>query len=180
MARKQDAERVRVDRRRRDPPLSAACRGWRAHRRMSVSTRRRSQVDDLDPREAAAAGPVRRRPRLQPAGPADLHGASCTTQGRRIVFDHHDLVPELFLSRFGRSGLLLPGDPPRRAARIPARGRRDQHERVVPRDRDRARPQATRGRVRRAKRTGHRAIPAGAAGPDASRREAHTCSPTSA
>jgi glycosyltransferase involved in cell wall biosynthesis len=30
-------------------------------------------------------------------------------RGARFVFDHHDLVPELFLSRFGRGGLLYRG-----------------------------------------------------------------------
>ena len=47
-----------------------------------------------------------------------------------------------------------------------------EHERLVPGDRDHARPQAPRGRVRRAERARHRAVPAGAAGSGASRREA--------
>lgn len=38
-----------------------------------------------------------------------LVGLPLKLRGARLLFDHHDLVPELFLSRFGGGGLLLRG-----------------------------------------------------------------------
>ena len=54
---------------------------------------------------ARAAGPARRphrrRPRLQPARPAvPGRAVAAPLGGTRFVFDQHDLVPELFVSRF--------------------------------------------------------------------------------
>jgi glycosyltransferase involved in cell wall biosynthesis len=41
-----------------------------------------------------------------PPDPLILTAIPLRRQGAALVFDHHDLVPELFLSRFGRTGLL--------------------------------------------------------------------------
>ena len=52
--------------------------------------------------------PGRRGPRLQPAGPAlPRRPCGCKRRGARFVFDQHDLVPELYLSRFDRGEDLL-------------------------------------------------------------------------
>ena len=53
--------------------------------------------------------------------------------GARFVFDHHDLVPELFVSRFaGGPRLLHRVSATARAGHLPRRGRGHQHQRELP------------------------------------------------
>ena len=46
--------------------------------------------------EIVQRAPLRRRPRVQPAGPPSPRGLPLKRQGARFIFDHHDLTPELF------------------------------------------------------------------------------------
>ena len=50
---------------------------------------------------AGARAAVRRRPRRQPAGLPAARRALAARAGHRLVFDHHDLVPELYRAKFG-------------------------------------------------------------------------------
>ena len=54
----------------------------------------------------------------------------------RFVFDHHDLCPELYESRFPAEGTALPGAAGTGAPDAPDCGPGDRHERVLPGDRD--------------------------------------------
>ena len=62
---------------------------------------------------------------VQACNPPDmllLAARSLRRHGTRFIFDHHDLVPELFRSRFGgRQGPALPRRPRARAGRVPGR-----------------------------------------------------------
>ena len=53
-------------------------------------------------------------------------------RGARFVFDHHDLVPELFRSRFGRGRPAAVGERAARARDLRARRSRDLDERELP------------------------------------------------
>ena len=90
-------------------------------------------------------------------------------RGARFVFDHHDLVPELFRSRFGAGGPLLWRHGAAREGHVPAGRRRDLDERELPARRagarsrrarahdggaQRARPLALRPRRRPTRRSG--------------------------
>ena len=75
--------------------------------------------------------------------------------GTRFVFDHHDLVPELFLSRFpGRARVLYWADQVRRTAHLRSCRRGDLDERELSAGRDRARQIGCRPSGRRAQRAG--------------------------
>ena len=74
--------------------------------------------------------------------------------GTRFVFDHHDLVPELFLSRFPeRWANPLSADQIRRTTHLRSRRRGDLDERKLSAGRDRARQNVRRPGRRRAQRT---------------------------
>ena len=92
----------------------------------------------------AAAGPAG-----APRGPVDVVQACnppdllflvallLMAAGAQFVFDHHDLVPELFRSRFPGDGrAAAPGGDAARADHVPLAARRDQHQRELPADRD--------------------------------------------
>ena len=95
-----------------------------------------------------------------------LAARSLRRQGARFVFDHHDLVPELYRSRFGaRRGPRLPRDAraERVAFRIADVVALDQ--RLLRARGHRARRHGSRGRLRRAQRTRPRPLPPGRARP---------------
>ena len=71
--------------------------------------------------------------------------------GRRFLFDHHDLSPEMFQVKFGAEGGPAAGRPALAGAQDVPGGRpgRD-HQREPQADRDRARRQGARRRLRRA------------------------------
>ena len=74
--------------------------------------------------------------------------------GTRFVFDHHDLVPELFLSRFPRGGRILYRlTRYRRTTHVRSCRRGDLDERKLSARRDRARQTIRRPSGRRAQRT---------------------------
>lgn len=50
--------------------------------------------------------------------------------GKRFVFDHHDLAPEMFVSRFGKKDTVVVGAPRARVGDVPERRPCDSHERV--------------------------------------------------
>src|SRR6056297_868217 len=70
--------------------------------------------------------------------------------GARVIFDHHDVNPELYVEKFGRRD-------------VRDRGRGDLDERLVPRRRYRTRRAGPRGRVRGPQRAGHGTLPRAAA-----------------
>ena len=76
-------------------------------------------------------------------------------RGARFVFDHHDLVPELFRSRFGAGGPLLWAHRAARARDVRDRRRRDLDERELPQRRARraaaSAPEPHHGRAQRAR-----------------------------
>ena len=70
----------------------------RLHLRVRVLVPRHGLADA----QGAPKGPVRGDPGLQPAGHllADRDGVPRRSSGTKFVFDHHDLCPELYESRF--------------------------------------------------------------------------------
>ena len=121
---------------------------------------------------------------IQACNPPDtfwLIGRLFRSRGVRFVFDHHDLCPEIFRSRFGRDrGLAIEPAAGARAGDLRRRRPRDQHERVVPVGGDPPRPQALRATPRWC---GPGPIPrvmrAGEPGSSSVRRAASTCAATS-
>ena len=77
--------------------------------------------------------------------------------GKKFVFDHHDLNPELYEAKFGRRDFFYRLLLQARVLDVSHRRRVDRDQRVLPADRDRARPHAARARVRRAQRAEPRA-----------------------
>ena len=93
-------------------------------------------------------------------------------RGAKFVFDHHDLVPELFRSRFAGGGeVLLPGGDVVRAHHLRPGRRRDQHQRELPADRADPWPQAARRRAGGAQRPGPDPVPAPRPRPGAAPRQ---------
>ena len=121
----EDRDREPYDRARgrEDPPLPAPP-GGRAGERIRGRVRRRAA-----PRCAGwRAGSSRERPfdLVHACSPPDfllLAALRLRLQGARFVFDHHDLTPELYATRFGE-GLLQRATLRRRAGRLPRRRRR--------------------------------------------------------
>ena len=77
-----------------------------------------------------------------------LIGAFYKLFGKKYVFDHHDINPELYEAKFGKRGF---GRKPARGARaheLQHGGHGDLDQRVVSLHRHRARPQESEGRVR--------------------------------
>ena len=131
---------------------------------------------------AAAAAPSARSTSSTPATrptSSTSRSAGLAARGARLIFDHHDLAPELYRARFGRGGLgyrVLRAIERRAHA---ARRRRDLLERVLPAARDRAR-----GRRRPRTCSWSATAPTSTASSRSSRTrscaaDAATCSPTS-
>ena len=84
-------------------------------------------------RLARKVGPVDVVHACNPPDLLFLVGLRLKRRGARFVFDQHDLVPELYLSRFGRGrGPALPRRVRAGAADLPGRGRRHRHQRELP------------------------------------------------
>ena len=93
-------------------------------------------------------------------------------RGAKFVFDHHDLVPELFRSRFaGGAVRRSSGWRVVRAHHVRPRRRRDQHQRELPADRADPWSQTGRRRAGGAQRSGPEPFPAARARPRAAPRQ---------
>ncbi len=68
--------------------------------------------------------------------------------GVRYVFDHHDVCPELYETKFGSRGVFWRLMRAVRVADLPHRQRLDRHQRQLRRHRPRARRHGARGRLR--------------------------------
>ena len=141
---------LRADRRGRDPPLPARPRRPAGGPGTCASTRRRSGAPGVW--LAASADSTSSTSATRPtccswsALPLKLRGA-------RVIFDQHDLVPELYVSRFGRGkDLLYRGVVALERLTYRAGRRRHRHQRQLPARRPRTRPQGTGARIRRPKR----------------------------
>ena len=110
--------------------------------------------------EAPAAATVRCRARCEPARFHVSRAARTARRGARLIFDHHDLSPELYRSRFQRSGV------PHHALRaIERRALRSADAVIstnesVQADRDRTRRRRRRTCLRRSQRSGPRPLSA--------------------
>ena len=93
-----------------------------------------------------------------------LIGAFFKLFGKKFIFDHHDINPELYEAKFGKRGwgrrLLVALE----RLTLHDRGSGDLDQRVLPAHRDRTRRQESRRCVRRALRSRPRAHQAGSAG----------------
>ena len=131
---KRDTERERRDRRGADPPLPVA----RGHRRAGRLPQEYGSALWHTCRLARKVGPVDVVHACNPPDLLFLLALGLKRRGARFVFDQHDLVPELYLSRFDRGedllyrALVLAGE-----GDLPGRGRGDRHQRELPRRRDR-------------------------------------------
>ena len=115
---------------------------------LQASTARRSGSRCGSRASSTASGPF---DVIQACNPPDLLflvALPFKLRGARFVFDHHDLVPELFRSRFGAGGPLLWATELLERVDVPARRSRDLDERELPQRRARravaSRPSARR------------------------------------
>ena len=122
---------VRGHRGHRDPPLPARARRRRAASATPASTGRRCGASAGWRGGSAASA---RFDVVHACNPPDfllLAALGLRRKGARFVFDHHDLVPELYRSKFGQDGPLYRVAGRARADPVPA-GRRRRSPRTAP------------------------------------------------